>query len=563
MPEQKNIKPARTPKLILSSCATRLLKRYGNAENARTLFRAESQKYQPPFSEAELDAIWDDAVNFYSIIAQENDYIPPDLYNQTKSYRPSDFSDVGQANVLAQYCRDRLRYTKETGFLYYAAGRWTASEPKAQWCVHELTSLQLAEAECDMTLAKKAFYKTGGTPSALTTKSSVMSDRQKQIQVDYNKAERYHNFAVQRRISKNVSATLKEVRPLLKLLYSNLDANGFLLNTPAATYDLHKGLDGAKPHNPYDYITKITSVSPGNDGEAVWQAFLQQVFCGDRELIDYIQLVCGPAAIGKVYVEAMIIAVGNGRNGKSTFFNAIAQVLGSYSGSISAETLTQDCHHNVKPELAEIKGKRLIIASELKNGARLSEEIVKRLCSTDPIFAEKKYHDPFSFVPSHTLVLYTNHLPHITFTDDGIWRRLIVIPFGARIEGSSDIKNYADYLYENARPSILSWIIEGAQKVIEVHFQLDPPRCVKDAISAYRNDNDWLGRFLGDCCTIHPDNTESSAALYTAFRDYCMEQNLPAQSTAAFYSALEQAGFTRISKHRKRLIRGLSLDNQM
>ena len=139
------------------------------------------------------------------------------------------------------------------------------------------------------------------------------------------------------------------------------------------------------------------------------------------------QQIVGMAAVGRVYMESLIIAYGEGRNGKSTFWNTVARVLGTYSGNMSADTLTVGCKRNVKPELAEAKGKRLIIAAELEEGMRLNTSVVKQMCSTDEIFAEKKYKDPFSFTPSHTLVLYTNHLPRVGANDPGTWRRLIVI----------------------------------------------------------------------------------------------------------------------------------------
>lgn len=102
--------------------------------------------------------------------------------------------------------------------------------------------------------------------------------------------------------------------------------------------------------------------------------------------------------------------------------------------------------------------------------------MVKQLTSTDPVFAEKKYKDPFSFVPSHTLVLYTNHLPKVGAKDTGIWRRLIVIPFKAKIEGNSDIKNYTEYLCENAGEAIMKWMIEGAQQAIDLGFKFPVPQ---------------------------------------------------------------------------------------
>ena len=113
---------------------------------------------------------------------------------------------------------------------------------------------------------------------------------------------------------------------------------------------------------------------------------------------------------------------------------------------------------------------------------KIDTSIVKQLCSTDEVSAEKKYKDPFKYVPTHTLVLYTNHLPKVGANDDGIWRRLIVIPFNVKITGSSDRKNYADYLFENASGAVLSWIIDGAAKVIKNKYKLKTPRVVEDAI---------------------------------------------------------------------------------
>ena len=131
----------------------------------------------------------------------------------------------------------------------------------------------------------------------------------------------------------------------------------------------------------------------------------RSLLLGDKDVIDYVQQVAGIAAIGKIVLEAMIIAYGDGRNGKSTFWNAILRVLGTYADSMSADVLTVGSKRNVKPELAEVRGKRLIIAAELEEGMRLSTSVVKQLCSTDLVSGEKKYKDPFT-TPSHTIVLY-------------------------------------------------------------------------------------------------------------------------------------------------------------
>lgn len=212
---------------------------------------------------------------------------------------------------------------------------------------------------------------------------------------------------------------------------------------------------------------------------------------------------------------------------------------------MSADSLTVGCKRNVKPEMAELKGKRLVIAAELEEGMRLNTSIVKQLCSTDEVTAEKKYKDPFSYVPTHTLVLYTNHLPKVGANDDGTWRRLIVIPFNAKIKGKSDIRNYADYLVENAGGAILTWIIEGAKKVIDNHFRIAIPKVVMTAMEHYRDSNDWLSAFFDDCCELEPSYVQRSGEFYQEYRMYCQRNGEYTRSTRDFYSSLEMAGIKR------------------
>ncbi len=268
-------------------------------------------------------------------------------------------------------------------------------------------------------------------------------------------------------------------------------------------------------------------------------------FCKDQQLIDYVQLVVGMAAIGKVYQEHMIIAYGGGANGKSTFWNTIFRV----PGRLRREAVCRSPDHELQEEYQAGDGgaerPQAHHFFEMEEGMRLNTATVKQLCSTDEIQAEKKYKAPFHFVPSHTLVLYTNHLPKVGANDDGIWRRLIVIPFNAKITGKNDIKNYADYLYDHAGSFIMSWIIEGAKKAVEMDFKVPLPKVVEDAIEAYREDNDWMGHFLADCCDINKDASEKSGELYQAYRAYCLQNGEFTRSTTDFYSAIEKAGFVR------------------
>ena len=546
----------------MSRFAGIVIKKYGDSEQAYQCFLEKAETCVPPLEESELNTIWHSAQRFYSKISSEDGYVPPEIYNDENCYKPSDYSDVGQAEVLAKYFSNELRYSPATHFIRYSDHYWQETEPGAQAVAHELTRRQLNEANRKMMDALKRLNACGAQEildnSSQAKAEKLMNDQQSEIYREFRDAKDYRNFALRRRDSKNITSTLKESHPMLEIAPSDLDADCFLLNTPEATYDLRKGMNGAREHSADDFITKITTVSPGTKGD-LWQQNLNLIFQNDQQLIDYVQMICGLASIGKVFVEALIIAYGDGRNGKSTFWNAISRVLGSYSGNISADTLTVGCRRNIKPEMAEVKGKRLLIAAEMQEGARLNDSTVKQLCSTDDVFAEKKYKDPFSFKPCHTMVLYTNHLPRVSASDDGIWRRLIVIPFNAKIQDDNDIKNYGEFLYENAGESILTWIIEGAQKVIALDYKIPIPECVSKSINQYRSQNDWFGHFLEDKCEIDDSYKESSSALYQAYRGYAFECNEYVRSTTDFYFALEKAGYERLTLNRKRYFKGLRI----
>ena len=548
----------------MSHYAGRVIKRLGNTEEAHKQFLKEAEKCSPPLDDAELAGIWASAVKFGAKVAAQDGYIPPEQYNQDFLLMPEDFSDVGQAIVLSREYMDRLRFSPATDYIVFNGSFWEESQPNAQGIAQELTARQLEEAETEIQRCMKEMSDNGAWAmlAAMGAKKAMaaFSEAQRRSFEKYERAETYRKYAIKRRDTKYISAALKEARPMIQIEQRVLDADEFLLNLPSGTCDLRTG--AVREHNAQDYITKQTAVDPSGDGMDVWEDALQTFFQGDADLIRYVQEIVGLAAIGKVYIEALVIAYGEGRNGKSTFWNTIARVLGTYSGNMSADTLTVGCKRNVKPELAEAKGKRMIIAAELEEGMRLNTSNVKQLCSTDEIYAEKKYKAPFSYVPTHTLVLYTNHLPRVGAIDQGTWRRLIVIPFNAKIEGKADIKNYADFLFKMAGGAVLQWIIEGAKRVIGNDYKIVQPKVVRDAIQKYKENNDWLSHFLDDCCEIDPSYEAKSGEVYNTYRSYCNQMGEYVRSTTDFYTAIEAADFTRHKTKKGMLIHGFRLKSE-
>jgi P4 family phage/plasmid primase-like protien len=461
---------------------------------------------------------------------------------------PSDHTDVGQAEVLGHEYGKILRYSQATKWIIYNGKVWEESEIKAQGLAQELTERQLKCSRKMLKIARATVDEEVESGDLEVGKKDSPGEKH---------AKQYRKFILGRRKSSNIAATLIAARPALEIAAECLDADGFLLNTPAGTVDLRTG--EMRQHNSDDFCTKMTAVSPGDDGAEEFAEFLKVITDADKALENYHQLNAGESIIGKVLYENVKIAKGSGKNGKSTLYNLEARVLGTYSGFLSAETLTVNCRKNKSPEYAELRGKRLVIAAELEEGMRLDTAIVKKLCSTDPVYAEKKYKDPFSFTPTHTVVLYTNHLPRVGTTDVGTWRRLTVIPFDAVISEESDIKNYADYLFRNAGGAVLSWMIEGAKKFIAADFKIEPPECVKRAIEDYRATNDWLDDYLTERCEINKMYDQKAGELYADYRDYCKNTGSFTRSSADFKAAIESAGYETKKTNNGNWVYGLRL----
>ena len=553
----------------MSHFAGRVVKRYGATEKVYGIFMEEADKCSPPLEDAELSMIWQSACRFAEKVKNQDGYVAPDEYNDEfagETLKSWDYSDIGQAKVLAREYGGELRYTAATDYLRFCGQYWVESKQQAVGAAEKFLDLQLEDAKDEVSRTRQALLDMGVSEDDIVSGGKALEKKISSSQTDayltYKTALAYKAFVMKRRDMKYIVSALQAAKPMLEINVSDLDKDGFLLNTPDGTYYLPDGLEGRRDHSSEDYITKITAAEPGDKGEELWQDSLNTIFCGDAELIDYVQQIVGMAAVGRVYMESLVIAYGEGRNGKSTFWNTIARVLGTYSGNMSSDTLTVGCKRNVKPELAEAKGKRLIIAAELEEGMRLNTAVVKQMCSTDKIFAEKKYKDPFSFTPSHTLVLYTNHLPRVGANDPGTWRRLIVIPFHARIEGAGDVKNYADFLVSEAAPAVMAWIIEGAKKVISRNFHIPCPACVEDAIKSYHEDNDWLGHFQGECCEADKTYREKSGVMYQEYRSYCARTGEYTRNTADFYNALESAGFSRKKSKAGIIVYGLRIKEE-
>ena len=199
-----------------------------------------------------------------------------------------------------------------------------------------------------------------------------------------------------------------------------------------------------------------------------------------------------------------------------------------------------------------------MIAGELEEGRRLSVSTLKQICSTDPITVEEKYGSPETVVPSHSLVLYTNHLPRVGSTDDGTWRRLKVVPFNTQIAGG--IPNYAEKLVEGAGPAILAWSIQGAMMFAENGYRLPIPEAVEEATDEYRQRENWLENFLEECCVMEPDARAPAGELYQTYREWAQRSGDYVRRDVEFSGAMAGKGFKKIAPKNRKTWVGLRID---
>ena len=207
----------------------------------------------------------------------------------------------------------------------------------------------------------------------------------------------------------------------------------------------------------------------------------------------------------------MFILFGKGRNGKSIFVETIAEILGDYSNNMQAKSLMVKKNDNVNTDIARLSKARFVTSSEPNEGFRFDEGLIKQITGGDKVTARFLYAEEFEYTPKFKIWVSTNHKPIIRGTDDGIWRRLVLIPFDVQIPEEKVDKDLKYKLLREA-PAILNWMAEGAYMWMQEGLEMSDK--LKAAVQKYRNEMDTLGQFIEDCCKVDKYSSEK-LVIYT------------------------------------------------
>lgn len=297
-----------------------------------------------------------------------------------------------------------------------------------------------------------------------------------------------------------------------------LDRDPWRLNLLNGTLDLRSGT--LTPHTREDLITKLAPVAYDPNAQCpTWHAFLHKIFAGDADLIAFLQRSIGYSLTGDTREHCMFVLYGTGRNGKSTFLNVVRTLLADYARQASADTFMQKkTSSGPGDDVAMLRGARFVTAIETEETQRLAESLVKQLTGGDTVSCRRLYENFFSFDPEFKIFLATNHKPNIRGTDEGIWRRIRLIPFSVRISDAEADKELPGRL-KNELPGILNWALRGC-----VDWQnggLQEPESVLLATEEYRKEMDALGAWLSESCVFGKDASEFAGALYKNYQEWC------------------------------------------
>lgn len=339
------------------------------------------------------------------------------------------------------------------------------------------------------------------------------------------------------------------------------DRNLYIFNLKNGTLDLETVEFGE--HKATDMLTKIAGVSYKPEAECPkWLAFLDMIFKGNNDLINYMQTALGYSLTGDIGEQCWFILYGIGANGKTTFMNVVQEILGDYGINTPFETfLSKGKFGGIPNDLARMRGARFISASEAGENRKFDEELLKNMMGSDPITARFLRQEFFDFKPECKVWLASNHKPLVKQLSSGFWRKVRLVPFKVVISEEERILNY-DKILLKEREGIFNWILGGYKRWKKEG--LKTPEEVKEATAQYRNQMDVLIEFISECCIENYEARIDTKTLYGRYCKWCNENNETSLTKASFGRRLEERGCLpiRFGTPQKRGWKGIDLKDQ-
>jgi putative DNA primase/helicase len=342
------------------------------------------------------------------------------------------------------------------------------------------------------------------------------------------------------------------------------DTDKWSLPVQNGVIDLRTG--NLRPGKPHDYIRTVASVTWDgiNAPYPRFEKFLDEIF-EDRleddrkDLIEFLQRLLGYAITGLSEEAIFPILYGEeGRNGKDTLMALLRSILGALAGAVSNDLFVDNkaarAAGSATPHICDLQGRRIVWGSETKQGDKLNIAQIKLFTGGGDISARQLHGKQFSFSPTHTLLLMTNHRPHADADENAFWTRACLIEFKIRFLDEDEVQGPYDRVKEEGLKrrlmselsGILAWLVRGCLAWQEQGFK--QPASVRMATAAYRKSEDQLQQFIDECCYVHPPYMEKAQRLYMSYVSWCNGNRLTPMNNNLFSEKISK----RFKKDKKK-----------
>lgn len=351
---------------------------------------------------------------------------------------------------------------------------------------------------------------------------------------------------------------LAATEPEIAARSSLFDADPWAFNVANGTIDLREG--ELRPHRQSDMLAKIAPVDYDPRAEAPqWERFLTRVL-PDTDVLAWVQRYLGYTLTGDVREQCLAFFVGGGANGKSVLLDVVLAIVGDY-GLRAAPDLVVASHNERHPtELADLDGRRLAVCSEIEQGRAWAESTIKRITGDTTITARRMRADFYSFPATHKIIVAANTRPVVRGTDDGIWRRMRLVPWDVRIPDAEQDRELAQRLIATEASGILAWLVRGC--VAWQRQGLGTPAAIAEATDSYRADQDLLGRWIEDRCEQRAELWQATTSLYTNYTEWCETEGIEAWTQPTWRARMIErrgVGASRREHGRVRVLTGLAV----
>jgi putative DNA primase/helicase len=455
---------------------------------------------------------------------------------------PFNLTDIGNMERLVWRHGSKLKHAAALGWLVWDGTRWEQDETGR------------AERFAWNTV-RKIPEEAGLVKAAPTPENEKDPDGEKAAE---SRRKAIFEWAHVSETGGHVALMLKHTQSAMGIAsrVADFDQDTNLLNTKTGTIDLTTG--EMRPHDREDMLTKVAPVEYDPATECpLWEKFVLEIMDGRRHMADFLQRALGYSLTGETVEHCILVLWGTGANGKSTFLEAVRHVMGDYAQAAEFGTFVAKKEARTGPssDIAKMRGARFVSATEGEQQHKLAESLVKQLTGGDTIAACFKFKEYFEFRPQFKLWLATNHKPIIGGTDDGIWRRIRLVPFTVSFADRDD-KQLSDKLRREA-PGILRWMVEGLRQWRE--NGLMPPKEVLDATAQYRADEDLLMRFVADECEVGRGHETPARALYDRYKDWARRNHEQEMSERKFADGMKEHRWAKKATSTGRVYLGVKL----